>query len=616
MDSTLQAAIRLGQGVAARSGMIGERGQRGQIDFQTSTDDELGKFFAKLGYQIRLSDVDFKKEEKKGENSMITTAISNANNNKIPLDQIAVGPIRGEGPIEGFGELQREMSIEELQQALVEAKRREDAERREEEAERRRLRLEAAERRKGRGSQAGGAPAATYYVTVTGNVLPITPINLRNSPPLAYYPAIDRRGLVIKLLSNGFSVATAATGPAPTGWGPHFNTEWYRNGTGSDILTKTGGYQQGGATWQEQVATLDPNTNCYSSGIGLTVNDCNEFVIRCVANERADAMEDGVCQAVLTNPLWFRGITNDIIQDMSPVVATRLLNNLHFKKIRGYDGQLKVESLREWRERLQAGTGFPAEFVNNKTDILANGPLRDYLLRVIAWINDNPAILNQGARASSTTHGRFGWLTGTDPKGNAYIEHKTYNVFDKTLRDIDELRQYVRDYNGQLMILIGDDGLASYRRTAGYVPLAVMYGGSRNFLTDQYKEYRSSVPSLEAIFDSLQLELKGLNKNLSTTSLSAIVNQLNNIKQQEQRLTKYLNYIERYNAIAQMKGDRTTETLEGTQIMAHVDKYNHILGKKAKGEDRVLVALEALANAVGKYSPSTGSRLGSRAYKP
>ncbi len=444
--------------------------------------------------------------------------------------------------------------------------------------------------------------------------------------------------LVHEYLLNGISDAK------PMGVGSSVMTGWnvflentYREEVDPTLRIMTGGgikgdggIMTGGMTYKDQVRTLTTGNRCYGANNDQLARDgdtCNQYVVNCVARDHDNAFEDKTCRSVLTTSSYFDNILPEHIQKISPVYAVRLLRNLHFQQHRVYDDVAKrelekVESYEHWAEKMMGGR--LGVSVTRPGDFLSNSSLVGYLKMLVAFINANPAILNADYHDKTEESVSRNYEDAVDENGDKIFSKKSHDTYSQIPRfDLSSLQEKVSQTNDNLVVVIDrkrDVGvyLAENRFQVGGT------NNTKNFVLEQYKEYTSSVPEMRAIYDTLATSLKEKGKELGQTSKDGIEQALKYIEDSEAKLVKYLNYIQRYNTIARHMDNHSNETLEGTQIKEYVDKYNHVLKKKAKGEEKVLQALEKIGQTLpmlmmgknGEILNSDGSRMGHKSYKP
>lgn len=334
---------------------------------------------------------------------------------------------------------------------------------------------------------------------------------------------------------------------------------------------------------------------------------CHDIFHSCLIKGSKDgtptALLSEACLGIIeniTDDLW--KTSKDDIKKIDPKSAFMLLKNLGFKG-KTNDDRVVCESVDDWLKRVKANE--LTDDKGNNTKLVLKGAhtiariqgycqkpnFTEFLKLVVGYINSNPAILNQGHGSSRTgsldPKDPFGLLR---PRGNKKSGLADFR--NAASRSLDGVHLHVAGImsalglghtNGLMGLLSGGGNVPGYLAPSGTAPLKAKVSRFSYKLEEIYKHY------LE--------RLTKMNKGLSKATEQRVATVFKNLKEKEDDLIKWVEYIERYQEIIQLNGDNIHKTITETDLKDAYAKYEKNHSKLRKRTINLIDILDTLSNA-------------------
>jgi flagellin-specific chaperone FliS len=411
---------------------------------------------------------------------------------------------------------------------------------------------------------------------------------------------------IIQFLTKNLSSATPASTEdvftaimASTSGGPSFVKEWRRDDKGVLETKDVNG------NWISINDWAKSGNKCTSVGAN---NNCDGYVNSCLAagpsserDGKPESLLDANCLAVIQSMIatgngW--KVTKDEIKKVNPKMAFIILKNLGFKgkKVKG-DGLRKVEPVSEWQKRVQANeltddNDKPVPLVPVGTFTVAqiqamckNDNLTKFLDLLVGFIDSNPAILNPGASGKGLSLDPKDEYGLSRPRGNDKTDFS--DIRHTAISSIDALHLHVQGLAGVLgigrpLMLLSGGGLPGYLAPAG---------------THKKVKFERLSQKLKEVYDHYIQRLKAMNKTLSVQTVSKVNDVFNTLKEKEDELLKWVEYIEKYYEIKQMEGNVSAEAMTQQDLEQAYEKYEKNVKKLRKRSVNLIDIIHTLANA-------------------
>jgi hypothetical protein len=380
-------------------------------------------------------------------------------------------------------------------------------------------------------------------------------------------------------------------------------------GTDFDKVTRRGSdgeleINTDGKGWKSLKDWSKGRNQCQQVGIAGT----SATPAKCVANALACmkgntdgspiAITDATCLTALKDPeLWKAG--KDDVKNINPKAAFMLLKNLGFKGKKS-GSMVKCEPYSDWEKRvndneLTKDDGSKVDITTHQADMTAALPgLKGFLELVVGYVDSNPQILNQGSNFSSS-----GSLDANDPFG---LKRPRNNDKSGSLDDfrnaasnsLDGVHLHVSGImaalghththtHGLMGLLSGGGAVPGYLAPSGTAPLKAKVSRF---------SYR-----LEEVYNHYLARLSNMNKSLSNATQQKVKSVFTNLKEKEDELIKWVEYIERYQEIIQLSGDNRQKKITDTDLKDAYTKYEKNHTKLRKRTINLIDILSTLSNA-------------------
>ena len=302
------------------------------------------------------------------------------------------------------------------------------------------------------------------------------------------------------------------------------------------------------------------------------------------------------------------------VKDMDPRAAFRLLKNCGYKG-KKVNGLVRVEPWDEWVKRVKEnkltednktavtldsttaswqGTG-KTQLVY-VTEWVDDAKVQDFIKSVIGYIDSNKAILNKGAASGASAgydvNDPFGRKRprGNDKDGDlsdarVVIEGSLHNMHNHVLRLLGNM-PIVTPNAISLLGMVGGSAMTTSAPT--YV---VQPHSGRKLVVPRFSD------RLKEIYEHYLSRLKSMNKDLSEATKSKVGSVLDHVKEKEDELMKWVEYLQRYYEVAQLEGNLNTEEVGEEELRSAYQKYEKNLVKLRKRSINFIDILSTLSTA-------------------
>jgi hypothetical protein len=372
-----------------------------------------------------------------------------------------------------------------------------------------------------------------------------------------------------------------------------------------------------GAETQADKDALTSNFHCYSTLVNAKGEECEKYINDCLINNDSGSLKECLKFASASNK-GFYDIAKKEINNMHPLIALRTLQKYGFRHITKYDDDArmnlkKVECVAHWLQKYMAKK-FPDEA--DQRAISNNPLLLDYLELIVQYVNANPALLNKNYNGKTEeSEGRsrppvFAKKFGIRPRFEPYSSGSyDMSMFQKHSKN----SMYATTALKSPFQLSAGTGLI---RTAfghsinpagvGVGLIGVQAGGAYNATTYTAKTGNKYIMGAEAINGMINVLIKQLEdhgKTLASGDKEKITKKLENMKDVENELVKYMEYIGEYNSMLDVLGDYNSQTLSLSSLRELTAQHGKLQGKHVKEEGSMLAIMQAIQNLIaGKDS--------------
>ena len=114
---------------------------------------------------------------------------------------------------------------------------------------------------------------------------------------------------------------------------------------------------------------------------------------------------------------------------------------------------------------------------------------------------------------------------------------------------------------------------------------------------------------LSEIYNHYLARLKSMNKDLSEATKSKVQSVLEHVKEKEDNLLKWVEYLQRYHEIAQLEGDMSHQEIGPAELEQAYQKYEKNLIKLRKRSINFIDILSTLSTATNDAEKGTTTNL-------
>lgn len=346
----------------------------------------------------------------------------------------------------------------------------------------------------------------------------------------------------------------------------------------------------------------DKRHQCGSFQLKATDQECGEFRGYLQKIKENQKWDDNFEKMISTSSYWKGENDGFDASQVYPYFAVKLLTALNFYEttVSTSSGQIRsVETVATWSSRLEQTVAKKSNKDANEQKNLVNAirdntQLGEYLLKIVAIIQDFPAILNEGYGDNSKGNKRVGAANSKDnnglrwnlqPRGNDYSSPVQDNIFSfgSQYKDLFTERPFPITFvvpNGTN--LTGGDW---FQKSGIMENIPNTWGAA--LMSQMYE-------------DSLSL-LKQRNKDLSSQDKSDITRMLNNLRKLEEKLFKVVSIIQKFQEyVVSNPNDNKSETFKIDEINKKLGESKQSLIQKYKKKELtmegVLRALDDIKN--------------------
>ena len=343
---------------------------------------------------------------------------------------------------------------------------------------------------------------------------------------------------------------------------------------------------------------LKETNNCFTTGFirgtvpGTTPKnlECFELVDKCLAGSNIEE-----CKEYMMYGEW-----NNDVDEVNPDMAKELLGHFGYRTETVLSKELglqlkQIESVESWLENLQknyVGTGTNKLNKDEVKAIAQNDKLIGYLRALVAKINKNPAILNEGYTGSSLSN---------DPNAFNNTRFSKFGLRPKAVTPASGVPSMSSIVALQNATLANRNVVALYY---GVLPtgLNVMMGGGLSEYLETVQDNNQYPLRLSKIIDesfkSFVAQLRVGGKDLDQSDFSHIQKLITELSDKEDKLIKAASYTDKYVRLLSAFGESdNNKVLSMDHVEQFVDKRNNYFTKVGKKQDDLLSILKALAEA-------------------
>lgn len=364
-------------------------------------------------------------------------------------------------------------------------------------------------------------------------------------------------------------------------------------------------------TVESLLEKLNKNEYCYSSGIEMSSDDCQNFIYNCVLKGKQDLSG---CLPILKRKDAFKNVAPYKLKSVHPRVAQYILYRFRFAKVKGTDREGNeidlIEKCDTWQDRLESE--FKNEDVCNA--IKENEHLIKYLGFLVKYVNMNPSIINRNYKAKYTPSGekfeeenRFK-LKGSTRKSFHHSNVKDYLSDSKDTLDSIEynLKNKQRKFDYRFVL---DDKMSLKFPILSFGGRPVLQlGGNlkRPFASVSSKDgklYASQ--AYKILFDNADRKLKSLRKRLHPSVTNSILKEIKRLKISEKKLLRSLNYVERLYRIMYHLNNNKKQVFTLKEFKDTLTKHSTLAGTYKRRSGRLVDIIRAFYDAISKITGST-----------
>ena len=418
--------------------------------------------------------------------------------------------------------------------------------------------------------------------------------------PLPYN--MDKVALSKLLEASHSAVTSASATPTSTNFfktaaSSTINDEklFYRKpGHPDKLFDKDGNEVQKGSA---EFMKLKKENNCFTTGFqkdsrgtGSGTVTCYDLVNKCLAGSNIDE-----CKEYMMYGEW-----DNNVDDVNPDMAKELLGHFGYRTETVLSKELglqlkQIESVESWLENLQknyVGTGTNKLKQDEVKAIAGNNQLIGYLRALVAKINKNPAILNEGYTGSSLSN---------DPNAFNNTRFSKFGLRPKAVTPASGVPSMSSIVALQNATVANRNVVALYY---GVIPtgLNVMMGGGLSEYLETVQDNNQYPLRLSKIIDesfkSFVAQLRVGGKDLDQSDFSHIQKLITELSDKEDKLIKAASYTDKYVRLLSAFGESdNNKVLSMDHVEQFVDKRNNYFTKVGKKQDDLLSILKALAEA-------------------
>lgn len=405
--------------------------------------------------------------------------------------------------------------------------------------------------------------------------------------------------------------------------GPKFDKTVERNSSGELVIVDKNGKEHPISTWSAKREACDNIAK-----LGNDRSNCYDLTKTCLA-ENKDGNPTALVTKACRDAIEAASKKSDVraaVGNMDPRAAFRLLKNLGLKG-KKVDGLVRCEPYDEWAQRVtdnkitkddksavdltNAGVGGTTNILANCKTFVKDEKVTDFIKLIIGFIDSNKAILNKGAsKGASANYDVADPFGRKRPRGN----DKNSDLSDaRTVIEgsLHSMHSHISRLLGNMPVGIT---VPHAVQLMGHVGGGNQVGGSSPaYVVQPHSGRKMVVPRfsdrLTEIYEHYLARLKSMNKDLSEATKSKVQGVLENVKEKEDNLLKWVEYLQRYYEIAQSEGDMTSQEVGPQELKQAYEKYEKNLVKLRKRSINFIDILSTLSTATNDAEKGNSTNL-------
>lgn len=355
----------------------------------------------------------------------------------------------------------------------------------------------------------------------------------------------------------------------------------------------------------EDIKKLTEQDKCFSSGVTGQGGEltCQKYFIDCL-----EGKEDGIakCKNFLLNHNFYN-TAHEEVKNMLPQVMVLTLKKFKFniveKEVQVDRRRVRlnmVETFGEWVAGLKESDGLSTDDIKN---IAGNDKLEMYLNAIVSRVNANPAIINPNYGGPK---GKLSYAV--DPKTSLLSryglkQHEPTSILSSAFR----LGNLVNP------IILSSAPAASRLVVIGTGNRQLRGGAYSNDVVRLSEAKEDDALQSWSLFNSHYLNivnrLKAMGKEVSPADHKQIVQLINNLRENEQKLIKATLYAEKYAQLMEVYEQQdTNKVLSLDQLQKFVDARNKYFEKVTSRKNALTTIIETVteiaSNGLNEDAPS------------
>jgi hypothetical protein len=264
----------------------------------------------------------------------------------------------------------------------------------------------------------------------------------------------------------------------------------------------------------------------------------------------------------------------DLKQSIKEPQRNQLQNNSMIEKLDSFDA---------WITSLKDKNRFTEDECQKIKDHTTLGP---YIRQLIVWVNDEPAILNDNYKESST-------LKSQSPINNTALSNSRFYQFGLRVTNNSNLTKIIdQSAIDEIIELVNRKiQLGKGIQSGGGYNIEDLYNNSNN-------ETKKTYSLLTSLFISLKQKLESLGKKIDPTQEKKIEGFIKNLQTSENMLIKTNYFIKEYIKLLGTVEEDNDKNLTMSHIKDFVEAHNSKIKRTDSKRDKILTVLKTLKDLV------------------
>lgn len=359
----------------------------------------------------------------------------------------------------------------------------------------------------------------------------------------------------------------------------------------------------------EDIKKLTEQDKCFSSGVEKSGDlTCQKYFIECL-----EGKDDSIakCKNFLLDHNFYK-TAHEEVKNMLPQVMVLTLKKFKFnvveKEVQVDRRKVRlnmVETFGEWVAGLKPSNDLTTGDINN---IAGNDKLRMYLDAIVSRVNANPAIINPNYG------GPKGKLSYTvDPKTSLLSryglkQHEPTSILSSAFRLGNLVNPIILSSAPAAARLVVVAGANRYQRGGAYSNDVVRLSEAKE------DDALQSWSMFNSHYLNIVNRLKAMHKEVSPADHKQILDLINNLRENEQKLIKATLYAEKYAQLMEVYEQQdTNKVLSLDQLQKFVDARNKYFEKVTSRKNALTTIIETVTEIAsnGLNEDASSNRRGS-----